>query len=147
MLNLLFTALVVLAGASLAFQQVVNADLRSQLGSPWWAGVVSYVVGLVLMLAMAFTVGGARLPSVVNVRGPWVIWAGGLFGSFFIATAILLVPRFGAAIFLALVVVGQMLGSLAFDQFGILGLPQHTAGPVRVVGAAFLILGVVLIRQ
>lgn len=147
MLNLLFTVLVVLAGSSLAFQQVVNADLRNQLGSPWWAGVVSYVLGLALMLAIALSVGGPRLPTVANVRGPWVIWAGGLFGSFFIATAILMVPRFGAAVFLALVVVGQMLASLAFDQFGILGLPHHPAGPVRVAGAAFLILGVVLIRR
>ena len=36
----------------------------------------------------------------------------------FICTAILAIPRFGAATVLALIVVGQKLGSLTFDQFG-----------------------------
>jgi len=39
-----------------------------------------------------------------------------------------------------------MLGSLAFDHFGLLGLPQHSAGPIRLAGAILLILGVILIR-
>jgi transporter family-2 protein len=56
------------------------------------------------------------------------------------------VPRFGAATVLALIVVGQMLGSLTFDHFGLLGVPQHPANPIRLAGAAFLIFGVILIR-
>jgi len=41
---------------------------------------------------------------------------------------------------------GQMLASLAFDHFGLLGVPVQPAGLVRMAGAACLILGVVLIR-
>jgi uncharacterized membrane protein YdcZ (DUF606 family) len=73
-------------------------------------------------------------------------WSGGLFGSIFIITAILTVPRLGAATVLALVVVGQMIGSLTFDQFGLLGLPQQPATVVRLAGAGLLIAGVVLVR-
>jgi bacterial/archaeal transporter family-2 protein len=57
-----------------------------------------------------------------------------------------MVPRFGAATVLALLVVGQMIGSIAFDHYGILGLAEQPASPIRLLGAAFLILGVVLIR-
>ena len=57
-----------------------------------------------------------------------------------------MVPRLGAATVLALIVVGQMLGSLAFDHFGLLGLPQHPASPIRLAGAALLIFGAVLVR-
>ena len=57
-----------------------------------------------------------------------------------------MVPRLGAATVLALIVVGQMLGSLAFDHFGLLGLAQHPVSPIRLAGAALLILGAVLIR-
>jgi transporter family-2 protein len=39
-----------------------------------------------------------------------------------------------------------MLGSLTFDHFGILGIPQHSVSPARLIGAAFLISGVFLIR-
>ena len=58
----------------------------------------------------------------------------------------LMVPRLGAATVLAQIVVGQMLGSLVFDHFGLLGIPQHPATLIRLAGTAFLILGVVLIR-
>ena len=36
--------------------------------------------------------------------------------------------------------------SLAFDHFGLFGVPQHAANPVRLAGAAFLVLGVTLVR-
>ena len=65
----------------------------------------------------------------------------------FIALAIFLIPKLGAATFIALLVAGQMLCSLAFDHFGLLGIPVHPASLVRLAGAAFLILGVVLIRM
>jgi bacterial/archaeal transporter family-2 protein len=45
-----------------------------------------------------------------------------------------------------LIVVGQMLCSLALDHFGILGLPQHAASPARLLGAGLLVLGVMLVR-
>ncbi len=32
------------AGASVALQQVLNANLRAQLGSPWWAGFINEVI-------------------------------------------------------------------------------------------------------
>ncbi|AIB14730.1 membrane protein (plasmid) [Azospirillum argentinense] len=138
--------LVVGAGVSVALQQVLNANLRADLGSPWWAGFVSYVVGMLAMLAVALLAPGPRLAEAVGGVGSWVTWTGGLFGALFIGTAILMVPRLGAATVLALIVVGQMLGSLAFDHVGLLGLPQQPISPTRLAGAASLILGVVLIR-
>ena len=145
-LNAMFYLLVAGAGASVALQQVLNANLRMELGSPWWAGFISYLVGTVVMLAVAVTSGESWLLGAIAARTPWFTWTGGIFGAIFIGTAILMVPRLGAATVLALIVVGQMLGSLVFDQFGLLGLPQHPANPARLAGAAFLILGVVLIR-
>jgi bacterial/archaeal transporter family-2 protein len=145
-LNVMFYSLVVGAGVSVALQQVLNANLRIVVGSPWWAGVISYLVGTVAMLAIAIASGGPRLSEGMAARTSWITWAGGIFGAFFIGTAIVMVPRLGAATVLALVVVGQMLGSLVFDHFGLLGLPQHPASLARLAGTAFLILGVVLIR-
>jgi bacterial/archaeal transporter family-2 protein len=136
----------VAAGVSVALQQVLNANLRSQLESPWWAGLVSYAVGTVVMLTVALTSSAPRLSGAFNGVTSWVSWTGGFFGAIFIATGIFMVPRLGAATVLTLIVVGQMLGSLTFDHFGILGIPQHSVSPTRLIGAAFLILGVFLIR-
>jgi transporter family-2 protein len=144
--NVVFYLLIVGAGVSLAFQQILNANLRIELGSAWWAGFISYLVGTLAMLAVAVASGGPWLSATIAARTSWVSWTGGMFGAIFIATTILMVPRFGAATVLALIVVGQMFGSLTFDHFGLLGIPQHPANPIRFAGAAFLILGVVLIR-
>src|SRR6185312_2574133 len=42
----------------------------------------------------------------------------GIFGAFYIAISILLVPRLGAATFIAILVAGQMLCSLVIDHYG-----------------------------
>jgi transporter family-2 protein len=145
-INVVFYFLIVGAGVSVALQQVLNANLRMELGSAWWAGLISYLVGTLAMLAIAIVSGGPWLSVTMAARTSWISWTGGIFGAIFIATAILMLPRFGAATVLALIVVGQMLGSLTFDHFGLLGIQQHSANPIRLAGAAFLILGVVLIR-
>ena len=145
-INVVSYLLVVGAGASVALQQVLNARLRTELGSPWWAGFASYFVGALAMLAVILASGEPRLSGAMAARASWPSWTGGIFGAIFIGTAILMVPRLGAATVLALIVVGQMLGSLAFDHFGLLGVPQHPADLTRLAGAAFLLLGVVLIR-
>jgi hypothetical protein len=38
-------ALALVAGISFVFQQAVNANLRVELSSAWWAGFVSYLGG------------------------------------------------------------------------------------------------------
>jgi bacterial/archaeal transporter family-2 protein len=144
--NVVFYLLIVGTGVSVALQQVLNANLRMELGSAWWAGFISYLIGTLAMLTMTIVSGEPWLSATMAARTSWVSWTGGIFGAIFIATAILMVPRFGAATVLALIVVGQMLGSLTFDHLGLLGIPQHPVNPMRLAGAAFLILGVVLIR-
>ena len=143
----LSSLLVVFAGMSVALQQVLNTNLRAHIGSPWWAGFMSYLVGVIVMLAIALATSPvSRLTDAMNGGTSWFTWFGGLFGAIFIAVCILMVPKLGAATTLALVVVGQMLGALIFDHFGILGLPEQPATLIRLAGAICLILGVVLIR-
>jgi bacterial/archaeal transporter family-2 protein len=141
-----FYALSLGAGLAVALQQVLNADLRTGLGSPWLAGLVSYAVGTLVMFVLFLVSGESWFSATSIARIPLLSWLGGLFGAVFIGISILMVPRLGAATVLALVVVGQMVCSLTLDQFGLFGLPQHSATPIRLAGAACLILGVALIR-
>lgn len=142
----LFYLLVVAAGASVAFQQVLNANLRVQIGSPWWAAVASYFVGLLFTLAMALVVPGPKFAEIFNRSGDLLPWLGGIFGAIFIAVAILMVPKLGAATTISLIVIGQMTLSLVMDHFGLLGLPVQPISMMKLAGAACLILGVFLIR-
>lgn len=149
MSNLVSALLVVAAGMSVALQQVLNASLRVQIESPWWAGFVSYFVGCVAMLIVALFVSGPTLSLAPLSPAPsaWVPWIGGLFGAFFIAVVILMMPKLGAAYVLCLIVVGQMVGSMLFDHFGLFGLQQQSISLARAGGAALLVGGVILIRS
>jgi bacterial/archaeal transporter family-2 protein len=139
--------LAVSAGVSLVVQQALNVNLRNALNSAAWSGFMSYFVGMICMAIFALALRDPAPTAGVVARIPWWAWSGGLFGAIFIALAILLIPQLGAATFIALLVTGQMLCSLAFDHFGLLGIPVQPASLVRLAGAAFLILGVVLIRM
>ncbi|WP_267358289.1 MULTISPECIES: DMT family transporter [unclassified Methylobacterium] len=148
MLALALSALLaVLAGAGLVVQQILNTNLRTGLASASWAGVASYTVGLACMALLAAVLRDPIPATSVAGRIPWWTWSGGLFGALFIGLAILLVPKLGAATFFALLVTGQMLASVLFDQIGLLGLAQRPIDLPRLLGVGLLIGGVVLIRR
>src|ERR1700761_936757 len=148
MLNTAFSLLLAMAaGVSVVVQQALNANLRTALGSAAWSGFISYFVGLLCMILLAATLRDPLPAAGVVARVPWWAWSGGLFGAIFIALAILLVPKLGAATFIALLVAGQMLASVTLDHFGWLGLAQREIDLPRVIGVLLLIGGVVLIRR
>jgi transporter family-2 protein len=138
--------LTALAGVSFVFQQAVNANLRAELGYPFWAGFVSYLGGTIAMLVMVFAMGEPWLSGQMIGRTSLVSWTGGIFGAIYVAISILLLPRIGAATLVALIVLGQMAASLAFDHYGILGIPVQPMGLMRLLGAGFLVVGVVLVK-
>jgi bacterial/archaeal transporter family-2 protein len=142
-----FTLLAIGAGVSFVIQQAVNADLRATVGSAAWAGFVSYFGGTLCMLVLAVALRATVPSGAAMVRSHWWAWSGGVFGASYIAVSILLVPRLGATTFVALLVAGQMMASLAFDNFGWFGLVQRPADPLRIVGAVLLVGGVLLIRR
>jgi len=148
MINILLSAcLAVAAGAGIVVQQVLNANLRVSLNSAAWSGFVSYAVGLACMALLALALRDPIPSASVAVRIPWWAWSGGLFGAIFIGLAIVLVPQLGAATFIALLVAGQMLASVAFDHFGWMGLAQRPLDLPRLIGVVLLIGGVILIRR
>ena len=135
------------AGISVATQQVLNGSLRAALGSPAWAGLISYAGGLLTMIVAVVAL-GERTPSWKVVADvPWWAWSGGVFGGAFILLSILLLPALGAATLFALVIAGQVLAAVTLDHFGALGLTPHPISTARLAGAVLLIAGVVLMRD
>lgn len=145
--SFVFISFAVIAGVSFVAQQAVNANLRISIDSAVGAGFVSYLGGTICMAVLALMPRDPWPTSAVLARSNWWAWSGGLLGSVYIAISILLLPRLGAATTVALIVLGQMLGSVLFDHYGWLGLPRHPADWQRIVGALLLIAGTVLIRQ
>jgi bacterial/archaeal transporter family-2 protein len=144
---LALAALGLIAGLSFVMQQIVNTHLKSGLASPLWAAFVSYAGGT-LLVALFLLATQEGLPSRQAVAGTsWPSWLGGAFGLVYVLASIALLPRVGAATSIALIVAGEMLTSLTFDHFGLMGLTKHPIGTIRVLGAMMLLAGVVLIRK
>ncbi len=135
------------AGVSIVVQQALNANLRAALASAAWSGFVSYFVGTLCMIVLAVALRDPIPTAAMATRLPAWAWSAGVFGAIYIALSILLLPKLGAATFVALLIAGQLLTALAFDHFGLLGLAQRSADPVRLLGAALLMAGVLLIRR
>jgi bacterial/archaeal transporter family-2 protein len=139
--------LAIAAGVSVVVQQALNADLRVSLGSPSWAAFISYLVGSLTMAVVLLVMREPWLSAASVAKSSGWSWTGGVFGTIYIVVSILLLPHLGAATVVALLVTGQMLGSLAFDHYGLFGLTPHPLDLFRLAGAALLIVGVVLIRH
>ncbi len=146
--NLVFlAALGIFAGANLAFQALVNTQLRAFVETPLRASFISYLGGtLCCLVLLAWTRQPFRIVEP-GIASHWWLWTGGVYGLVYIAIAIWLIPRLGSAPVFALVVAGQMLAALAFDHFGVFGITGRALDPAKVLGAACLVAGVVLIRK
>jgi bacterial/archaeal transporter family-2 protein len=134
------------AGAVLPLQAGLNGQLRSHLGSPFVAALVSFSAGTLLLLAVVIAL---RTPWPTNASAvPWWLWGiGGTLGVGYLIMSIVLPPMLGVALTFGLIVAGQLALSLTLDHFGLLGFAQHAINPWRVLGAALIVAGVVLIRK
>jgi bacterial/archaeal transporter family-2 protein len=134
-------------GAAIAVQALANTRLRVALGTPVWAAVAQFVVGLVLLLGVAVV---TRQPAPMMgglARMPLWGWLGGAVGALFIVVSIVLTPRLGTAVTLATITVGQTIAALVLDHYGWLGSPVIRLSLPRVLGAACLLLGIFLMRS
>jgi transporter family-2 protein len=148
MYNFMLPALLTVgAGVSVFIQQALNANLRTELNSAAWSGFMSYLLGVVFMVCLALVLRDPAPSANTIARVPWWAWSGGIFGAIFIALSIITIPKLGGALYIAILVTGQMVAALAFDSFGWLGIPQRPIDLPRLLGVALLVGGVVLIRR
>jgi transporter family-2 protein len=146
MLGWLIILLAVLGGAGMALQAPTNALMARALGSAVSAALASFIIGsLGLAVLAAFT--GGRIDSGALRSLPWYAWLGGFYGAFFVAVAAFGAPRIGVGALFTAAVAGQVVAAVALDQFGALGLERHPVTPLRLVGLALVIGGVVLVRR
>ena len=147
MASLFWALLGIAAGACIAVQGPINAQLARGLGFPVAAAAASFLAGAVLLVAIT-AVGALASGVSLNWRAPpaWTFIAGGFLGTVYVTAAVFLVPRLGAAAVMALAVAGQLLAGLLLDRIGFMGMAVRELSLGRVAGAVLLVLAVVMIR-
>jgi bacterial/archaeal transporter family-2 protein len=143
---LLSAATVVLLGAGLTTQAVVNARLGERAGHPLNAAAISFAVGLAALVAAALAARIALPAAAPLASMPWWYWTGGPLGAAYIAAAVVLAPRVGAGVFFALLVAGQLASAVLIEHFGWMGAARQPLTLPRLLGIACIVLGVALVR-
>lgn len=146
-MQILYLLLVICAGTGLAFQVAWNSRLRMNVESPVVACMISLVVSAVTLLPLALgqLMGRANLSNLASLP-PWA-WCGGIMGAFYLTASLIALPTLGAALVVTGAVTGQLLAALTLDTFGLFGVPRVPLTIYRVLGAGFLILGVLLLQR
>lgn len=136
----------VFIGAMLSLQPAINAVMARALGSSLLAAVVSIFISLVVVSLVWVTVGGRD--GDLGRIGDLPVWVvlGGVIGAVFVAGAIIVAPKIGVALFFVYVVAGQLTMSTIADRFGFFGLTVQEVTPLKLVGLALVVLGVVLVQ-
>lgn len=147
MAGLLWPLLGVLAGAFVAAQAPINAELARGLGSTFAAATISFLSGTIVLGLLTFLIVRSQ-GDVVAWREPqpWLFVVGGCLGAIYVTSTIVLIPRLGAAALMAFLITGQLLAGIAVDRLGFLGVAVREISVGRIAGAMFLILGAVMVR-
>ena len=109
---------------------------------------MSFTVGLICLFVLNL---GISPSSVLQLKPtavtPWYLWLGGLLGAIFVGYITWVNQQQGVALTFALVVSGQIFTSLVIDHFGLLGSEVRTITLEKLIGAALIIAGLILIKK
>jgi bacterial/archaeal transporter family-2 protein len=142
----IFALLAVGAGACIALQASANGKFRQNIDSPLFATYFS-ICGTIITATIAMLILRPALPSATALReAPWWNWIGGPLGALIVLAGAALTRELGAAMFISLVVGGQLLCSLILDHHALLGLQEQPMTWGRVLGALLVIAGVLCIK-
>ena len=146
--NLFYYILAVVAGVMLATQSGINAQLRTAVGNPVMAALLSFLVGTFALLIYVLIFNRDTTGMMQSLQSMSLYkWTGGLIGALYVTGVIIVAPRIGATNTAGLIVAGQVLFALFLDHFGLLGFAQHSINYMRVAGAVLLIAGVFMILK
>jgi transporter family-2 protein len=137
----------IVVGVSLASQAGVNSQLRTALATPIQAAFISFLIGTVVLGAITLVQNDKWFSASEAFNVPWWAWLGGLFGAFNIAMSIYLAPKVGAVALAVSLVCGQVIASIFYDQYGLMGYPKIEVSLNRIIGAVFLVVGVIMVSK
>ena len=142
---LLLASWTFLAGAGIPLVGILNSGLARSVGNPFAASAVMFAVALGVATAVTLPRYGA--PTIAELSGapPWS-YAAGLLMCFYALSATVIMPRFGAASFVAFILIAQLVTAAIVDQFGLVGMVKRPLDAMRLAGVATIVLGLGLME-
>lgn len=134
-----------LAGAGIPLIGVLNSGLTRSIGNPFAATAVMFAIAMLAAIALTLAVFGAPAVSKLASSSP-LNYAAGLLIGFYALSATIIIPRFGAARFIAFIVVAQIVTSATIDHYGLFGIPRRPLDLAKAVGLAVIVGGILIMQ-
>ena len=134
-------------GIALTFQTAINTQLRDYVQTPLQAALFSFLIGTILLSFLVFAENSSK-PNFSNfIAMPWYLWLGGCLGVYAISISLFTAPKLGLLTLSGLIVFGQIITSMIFDHFGLLGIDKTPINWQRFFGGIVIFIGVLLTLQ
>jgi transporter family-2 protein len=142
--NLLLSLLMLTTGLAIPVMAAWNSRLGVELGSPWAAAFILFVIGAVICAIAMFALG---LPERGWLGATRLYYAGGLIVAFYVLSITWAAPRIGVANAVFFVLLGQIVAAALIDQFGLFGALKSPLTSQRIIGIVFMLIGTFLARR
>jgi bacterial/archaeal transporter family-2 protein len=135
-------------GAIIPVQAILNARLGKQTLGPLTGALLSFLTGTVILFVLNVIINGNAMFNLrTYATGPWYIWLGGTIGAIFVGYITWVNQPQGMALTFALVVAGQIFISLLIDHYGLFGSAIRTITLDKIIGAALIVVGIILVKK
>ncbi len=141
--TLVLVAWTLLAGAGIPLIGVLNSGMARSVGNPLGATAVMFAVAFLVALGFSLPFYGATGYSQIG-SAPVSSYGAGLIICFYVLSATIIIPRFGAGNFIVFILVAQLATAAAIDQFGLFGMARQPSNAVKLFGFLLILGGIVL---
>ncbi|UIN19649.1 DMT family transporter [Herbaspirillum frisingense] len=141
-MNAAYYLLAISAGLGITLQTTLNGQLAKGIGGdPVAAALFSFTAGAACLAAFSLIRGGMMSSLLAIPAQPWWSLLGGVLGAAALFSYVVLVPKIGLSALLGLAISGQIISSLAIDQFGLLGAMERPVSLIKLGGVMLMLAG------
>jgi bacterial/archaeal transporter family-2 protein len=142
---LIFAAWSLLAGAGIPLIGVLNSGVARSVGNPFAATAVMFATAAIVALGLTLPLYGH--PTVAQLgSAPPISYGAGLLIGFYGLSATIIIPRLGAASFIAYILIAQLLTSAVVDQFGLFGMARRPIDITKVIALGMIAAGIAVME-
>ena len=142
---LIFAVWSLLAGAGIPLIGVLNSGVARSVGNPFVATAVMFAMAAIVAFGLTLPLYGH--PTIAQLgSAPPVSYAAGVLIGFYGLSATVIIPRFGAASFIAYILIAQLLTSAVVDQFGLFGMARRPIDITKLIGLVGIAAGIAVME-
>jgi bacterial/archaeal transporter family-2 protein len=134
----MYNLLSLLIGAIIAIMVAVNGELSGSLGN-YFSLIIIHLLGFLTILGIMLF---KKIKISFRNGLPLYLYSAGAISVFTVMFNNLSYSALGVSLPVALGLLGQILTSLAFDHYGILGMPRIRFKKKKIVGLLIIVIGI-----